>query len=95
MFASLFLFQLRVRGLTQWSLVPGCAPGGCAEAERQACVAQPSVSGGTVCSCTHIELCRSRRRAAGGGLALCMCREGAVEPWVELAVKELSEHQPA
>ncbi|POI24756.1 hypothetical protein CIB84_011494 [Bambusicola thoracicus] len=34
--ASLFLLQLRVRGGTQWSLVPGCAPGGCAEAEQQA-----------------------------------------------------------
>lgn len=92
---SLFLFQLRVRGCTQWSLVPGCAPGGCAEAEQQACAAQLSVSGGTVCSCAHIEPCCSRRRAAGGGPALCVCGEGAVELWVELAVKELSEHQPA
>lgn len=66
-------------------------------AQRQSSrhVRQLGVSGSAVCSCAHIEPCCSRRRAAGGGPALCVCGEGAAEPRVELAVKELSEHQPA
>lgn len=35
----IFVSVVCLCGRTQWSLVPGCAPGGCAEAEQQACQA--------------------------------------------------------